>query len=60
MRNHNKAILLRVTEGQYWQIKADADQRALSVQEYLRDLLRYGKLPDSDGKNRQRKPLTPR
>jgi predicted DNA binding CopG/RHH family protein len=45
MRNHNKAVLLRVSDSDFNFLKACAYERSMSVQDYLRDLLRYGTLP---------------
>lgn len=45
MRNHNRAVLLRLTETDFLTLKQLANAHALTVQEFLRDLLRYGLLP---------------
>ena len=45
MRNHNRAVLLRLTETDFLTLKQLAVQHSLTVQEFLRDLLRYGALP---------------
>lgn len=45
MRNHNRAVLLRLTEKDFLYLKQLANSHALSVQDFLRDLLRYGILP---------------
>lgn len=46
MRNHNKAVLLRLTDTDYHHLKDRSDGEALTVQEFLRDIIRYGVLPD--------------
>ena len=58
MRNHNKAVLLRLTEVDYHCLKDRADGGSLTVQEFLRDIIRYGVLPKRqilDGKKRLKK-----
>lgn len=63
MRNHNKAVLLRLTDTDYHCLKDRADGGALTVQEFLRDIIRYGVLPERqviDGKKKIKKDLTAR
>jgi hypothetical protein len=44
MRNHNCAVLLRLTEKEFLILKQRANEFSLTRQEFLRDLLRYGRL----------------
>lgn len=45
MRTHDKSVLLRLTEQDFNFLKAVASNHNLSVQDFLRDLIHYGKLP---------------
>lgn len=57
MRTTPKAVLLRLTVADFDFLKACAWERSLSVQDYLRDLLRYGRLPVRETYT-ENKPLT--
>jgi len=61
MRNHNKAVLLRLTDQEFNILRMRASGGTQTTQEFLRDLLRYGVLPKLDildGKKKLRKDLT--
>lgn len=56
-RVHSQAVLLRLTPADFDFLKACAWERSLNVQDYLRDLLRYGRLPVRETYESQKKGL---
>lgn len=60
MRNHNKAVLLRLNESEFLGLKQLSLEHSLRVQEYLRQLIRYCRLPFPVDKKTLRKSLTAR
>jgi len=51
MRTHPRAILLRLTEADFFRLKQISSAKSLTMQELLRDLLRYGVLPETEMPN---------
>jgi predicted DNA binding CopG/RHH family protein len=56
MRTLTKAVLLRLSDSDFRFLQACAYERSMNVQEYLRDLLKYGTLPHYALPQAQNKP----